>query len=137
MTIQYSVAVMNAQLQTIETVIEGGVGFFPYLVIFSGSAPATAGAAETGTRLLVMPLPTDFFTTPSGGVMSKTGNWQATATASGTAGYFRIQEDSPSTTADLQGSVGTSSADLIVDSTAFVSGQIFTVITFTVTHNQG
>lgn len=135
MAIQYGVALQNAQLFS----IENDIAFFttPLLVIFAGAPPASADTVESATRLLVMNLPTDFFATPSGGVMTKTGSWQGTAIATGVAGHFRFLTTSGSTTGRIQGSVGTSAADLIVDNVNFVAGQIFTVITFTVTHNQG
>lgn len=88
--------------------------------IYSGSAPSTADAPATGTLLAT-------FTTASGGT-----SWNAAsggtaalasalnvnASATGTAGYARMEKG----TYVLQGSVGTSGADFILDSTSLTSG---------------
>jgi hypothetical protein len=67
----------------------------------------------------------------SGGSKAKSGTWQdASADASGTAAHFRIKAAS---TCHMQGSVGTSGTDMIVDSVSFTAGQSFTISTFTLT----
>jgi hypothetical protein len=135
MTIQYSVTVQNAQLAAIANNFEQFTD--QALQIYTAPIPANAGNSYgSSVKLLEIPLPLDMFGVPSGGVMTKSGTWQGTAIATGTAAYFRMTGVGAGT-ADVQGSVGTSGADMIVDNTAFVIGQIFTVLTFTVTHNQG
>ena len=55
--------------------------------------------------------------------------WQDTsADATGTAAHFRIKA---SATCHIQGTVGTSGTDMIVDSVSFTAGQQFTVTAFT------
>jgi hypothetical protein len=69
----------------------------------------------------------------SGGAKAKSGTWSdASADATGTAAHFRIH-DSTATTCHVQGTVGTSGTDMIVDSTAFTATQSFTINTFTIT----
>jgi hypothetical protein len=69
----------------------------------------------------------------SSGSKALLGTWQdASADATGTAAHFRIY-DSGGSTCHMQGTVGTSASDLIVDSTSFTSGQQFTVTAFSLT----
>jgi hypothetical protein len=128
MTIQYSTALRNAQLDAIETVI----GASPKLRIYAGSVPAAVADAATGTLVAELTLPSDWLAAAASGSKAKAGTWSGSAGASGTASYFRIL-DSAGTTTIIQGTVGTSSADLIVDSTSFNNGQAFSVTAFTIT----
>lgn len=129
MTIQYGIALRNAQLDQFETSLGGTAT----LVIYTGAAPSTAGAAATGTVLGTINLPADPFAAAASGSKAKQGTWSATASATGTAGYFRFWNGA---TCVGQGTVGTSGADLIVDNTSFTSGQNFSVTTFTLNNNQ-
>lgn len=131
MTIQLSTTVRNARLD----VIESTIGTTPILRIRSGAAPANCGAADTGTVLATLTLPSDWMAAASGGAKSLAGTWQDTsADATGTAGHFRIY-DSTGTTCHLQGTVTATGGggDMTVDNTSFASGQQFTVTTFTLT----
>jgi hypothetical protein len=130
MTIQYGIVLRNAQLDQIET----SMGTAAVLLIYTGAAPATAGAASTGTVLGTIALPADSFANAATAQKAKTGTWSGTASATGTAGYFRILN---SGTCVVQGTVGTSGADLIVDNASFTTGQTFSITTFTINNNQG
>lgn len=77
---------------------------------------------------------------PVAGVLSKESTvWQATAGATGTAGYFRFEADSDddqgasTTFRRLDGSIATSGADLNLSSTTLTAAAISTIGTFTVT----
>lgn len=129
MTIQYGVTLRNAQLDQIET----SMGTSAVLRIYTGSPPATADSAATGTLLGEIALPSDSFAGASGGSKAKAGTWSDTADATGTAGYFRIWNGSVCV---MQGTVGTSGADLIVDNTSFTTGQAYSITTFTINNNQ-
>jgi len=129
MTLQYSVAVANAKLDAIETT----VGTSAVLKIYTGSMPANVAAARTGTVLASLTLPSDWMAAASAGSKAKAGTWQDTsADNTGTAAYFTIFA-SDGTTAHIQGTVGVSGTDMIVDSVSFTSGQSFTINTFTIT----
>lgn len=129
MALQYSTGVRNAKLDAVETTVSTS----PVLRILSGSAPANCAAAETGTILASITLPSDWMAAASGGTKAKSGTWQdASADNTGTAGYFRIY-DSGVTTCHIQGTYGTSGTDMIGDSTSFTAGQQFTINTFTLT----
>lgn len=129
MALQYSVTVRNAKLDAVETAI----GASAVLKIRSGTAPANCAAADSGSALATINLPSDWMDAATGGTKSKAGTWtDASADATGTAGHFRLYA-SDGTTCHAQGTVGTSATDMIVDSTSFTSGQSFTVTAFTLT----
>jgi hypothetical protein len=129
MAIQLSVAARNARLDAIET----AVGTAALMTIRTGAQPADCATANSGTVLATLSLPSDWLANAASGVKSKSGTWQdASADNTGTAAHFRIH-DSGGTTCHMQGSVGTSAADLIVDSTSFTAGQQFTVTQFDLT----
>ncbi len=129
MALQYSTTVNNARLDAIETAI----GTSAILRIRTGSVPANCAAADTGTVLATINLPSDWMAAASSGTKAKSGTWQdASADATGTAAHWRIY-DSGGTVCHMQGTYGTSGADMIGDSTSFTAGQSFTVNTFTIT----
>lgn len=124
---QFSVAVRNAMLD----VIESTIGTAPTLEIRTGSAPADCAAADSGTVLATLTLPSDWMASASGGVKALSGTWQDTsADATGTAAHFRIKAGS---TCHAQGTVGTSGTDMVVDSASFTAGQSFSITTFSLT----
>lgn len=126
---QYSVAVANAKLDAIESTI----GTSAVLKIYSGSMPANVAASRTGTVLATLSLPSDWMAAAASGAKAKSGTWQdASADNTGTAGYYTIFA-SDGTTAHIQGTVGVSATDMIVDSVSFTSGQSFTINSFSIT----
>lgn len=129
MAIQLSTTVRNARLDAIESTI----GTDAVLKIRSGAAPADCGTADSGTVLASLTLPADWMAAAASGAKAKSGTWQdASADATGTAAHFRLYA-SDGTTCHMQGTVGTSGTDMIVDSTSFTAGQSFTINTFTLT----
>lgn len=131
MPLQYSVAVRNARLDSIETTI----GASAILQIRTGAPPANCAAASTGTLLAQCDLPADYMNPASGGTKTRSGTWQDTsANAAGVAGHFRLF-DSAGTTCHLQGTVTATGGggDMEVDNVNFAVGQSFVVSTFTLT----
>jgi hypothetical protein len=128
--LQLSVIVRDAELNAIEAAVNGTGA--ATLEIRSGTVPTNCAAADTGTALAIVSLGADWLAGPSGGVVAKTGPaWtDASADATGTAAYFRIKGG---TTCHIQGTVGTSGTDMIVDNTSFNAGQQFTINSFSIT----
>jgi hypothetical protein len=60
------------------------------LRIYTGSKPANANSAPTGTLLAVIDLPTPAFTV-SGDTMNMSGTWGTLGEANGTAGWGRFE----------------------------------------------
>ena len=131
MAIQFSVAVRNARLDSIETTI----GVSAVLRIRTGAVPANCAAADTGTVVATINCPSDWLAAAASGSKSISGTWQdLSADATGTAAHFRLY-DSTGTTCHLQGTVTATGGggDMEVTSTSFTAGQSFTVNTFTLT----
>ena len=130
MTLQYSVAVRNARLD----VVESTIGASAILKIRSGAAPANCAAADSGTVVSTVNLPSDWMAAASGGSKSMSGTWQdLSADATGTAAHFRLYA-TDGTTCHAQGTVTVTGGggDMTVDNTSFSSGQSFTVTGFTI-----
>lgn len=128
MAIQLSVSVRNSLLDAIETTI----GTSPRLQIRTGLMPSDCSAADSGTLLVEMTLPSDWMAAAASGSKAKLGTWQAVATASGTAGHFRIKNNAGDIT-HIQGTVATSNGDLLLDNVQINSGQTVTINSFTLT----
>ena len=128
MSLQYSTTLRNAQLDAIETAI----GASAILKIRSGAAPATVATADSGTVLATFNLPSDWMAGAASGSKAKSGTWEeSSADASGTAAHFRLYA-SDGTTCHMQGTVGTSGADMIIDNTSINAGQVVTITGFTI-----
>lgn len=131
MALQFSVGVRNARLDAIESTI----GTSAVLKIRTGAAPANVAAADSGTVLATLSLPSDWMAAASSGSKAKSGTWEDTsADATGTAAHFRIYA-SDGTTAHIQGTVTATGGggDMTVDNTSFASGQAFTITSFSIT----
>lgn len=129
MAIQLSTSVRNARLDQIESTI----GTSAILKIRTNSPPADCAAADVGTVLATLNLPSDWMAAAASGSKAKSGTWQDTsADAAGTAAHFRIY-DSGGSTCHLQGTVGQGSGDLQLDNTNIALGQQVTITAFTLT----
>jgi len=131
MSLQLSVAVRNARLDAIET----AAGVSAILKIRTGAAPANCAAADSGTVLATLSLPSDWMAAASGGTKAKAGTWQdAAADATGTAAHWRLYA-TDGTTCHAQGTVTITSGggDMELDNTSIATGQSVTVTAFTLT----
>lgn len=133
MSVQLSVAVRNARLDSLET----ATGTAAVLKIRTGSAPANCAAADVGTVLASMTLPSDWMAAASGGQKAMTGTWQtlsASNTGSAANGHFRLYA-SDGVTCHMQGTVTATGngGDMTLDNVSIVSGQQVSVTSFTLT----
>jgi len=121
---QYSVAVNNARLDQVEAT----TGTAPSLKIYSGSAPANCAAADTGTLLATLVLPTDWMNAAASAQKTLLGSWTGTASAgaAATPTHFRIFQGA---TCHIQGTCGIGTGELQVNGT-ITSGQTVTVTAF-------
>jgi hypothetical protein len=132
MAIQVSTAVRTGMANAIET----AVGTAPKLSLWTGALPANCAAANAGTKLCELTLPSDWVT-ESSGVLTKSGTWSDTsADNTGDAVHYRIH-DSAGTTCHLQGTVSETGGggDLVLaqGTVGIVTGQTVTVSTWTLT----
>lgn len=144
---------MTVRLSTgLRTALAGATGFSSafangVIEIYTGTQPATADAAVTGTLLGTVTLNSGAFTPGSptngltfaaaaNGAVTKAGVWGFNGAANGVAGWFRLKANevdaggvSPSAVR-LDGSVATSGADLNLSNITIAIGAPNTIDTF-------
>lgn len=109
-----------------------------FLKIYSGTAPATADAAVTGTLLCTVSNNSTgtgiTFDSSTGGVLPKAAaeTWSGVNGASGTASHYRLvaagDTGALSTTeARIQGTIGTGGTDMVMGNTALTNGATLTI----------
>ena len=127
--LKYSAALKNARLDQITT----KVGASGLLRIYSGSQPANPDSAVTSqVKLAELACNASAFAAAaSGGVLTASAVSSANAIASGTASWFRLTRSDG--TPVIDGTVGTSGTDLVIDNISINSGQSVSVTSLTVT----
>ena len=115
-----------------------------YINLWTGALPASCGASEAGTQLCAMQFGATAFGASVDGV--STGIMTATANAitsdtnadnTGTAGHFRCSSTDGGGTCRGQGTCGTSSADMILNTTSITAGDTVACTSFTITFADG
>ena len=120
--LKYSNGTRNAQQQGLITYAGSGC----LINIYQGTQPANANTAISGQTLLVsLPISGSFGTDANGTITLSTVT-SASAVATGTASFFRIFK-SNGTTVVMDGSVGISNADMILNTTAIANTQTVTI----------
>jgi len=110
--LQYSNGTRDAQQQGLITYAGTGA----LIKLYTGTQPANANTALSSNTLLVTLTISGAFGTDSNGTLTFNTVSNGTAVAAGTATFFRIYK-SDGTTVVMDGSVGTSSADLVLNTT--------------------
>lgn len=145
MTTRFSTGLRTALAQALATGFANGV-----IEIRSGSQPANADAATTGTLLGLVTLNSGAFsagTSTNGltwgaaaaGVASKTGVWSFNGIADGVAGWFRFRANAvdaggvSTTLLRFDGAIATSGAEMSLSNINIVTSAPNTIDTFTVT----
>lgn len=129
MAVSYTTALKNAMLDAITTAL----GASPLLRIYDGTPPANAGTALSGNTLLAtLPMSATPFPAASGGTLTANAiTSDASADATGTASFFRLLTSGA--TAVVQGTVGTSGADLNLNSVSITAGGTVAVSSLVIT----
>lgn len=150
MALKCSTKLKNAMLEAIRTQLATGA-----IYVYSGSQPATADAAPTGTLLGIATVGAGSWTAVSNltngldfaaaasGVMTKSVSetWQFVGIADGTAGWFRhvggaaadsLAADSSATYPRIDGRISTSGAEMILSNLSVVTGATTTIDSYTV-----
>lgn len=129
MTLSYRLATRNAMLD----VITSEIGTSGLLRIYSGTPPASAADSLVGNTLLAeLALSSSFAGAASAGVLTANSiTSDSSADATGTATFFRLTKSDG--TAIVQGSVGTSGADLNLTSTSITAGGGVSVTSLSIT----
>lgn len=128
MTLSYTTTIRSNRM----TQVLNAVGDAGFIKIYSGSVPANV-AASLGAAVLLAQLTTatPFGTVTSGVLTLGTVTSDSSADNTGTASFYR-QTDSGGT-AQIQGSVGTSGADMNLNTTAIVAGATVSITSGTYT----
>ena len=122
----------NAAVDAMATLINTG-----YLRIYDGTQAATADTA-VGAQVLLAELryaATAFGAGSAGVATANAITADSSANATGTASWFRVLK-SDGTTAIFDGSVGTATADLILNTVAIVAAASVSVTAQTLTENK-
>lgn len=127
--LKVAVATRNAMLDAITT----AVGSNGLLRIYSGTQPAGPGTAITTQTLLAeLACSATFAAGASSGVLTASAiSSDSAANASGTATWYRLCTSGG--TGVVDGTVGTTSSDLVLNTTSIVSGGPVAVTAFTYT----
>lgn len=102
------------------------------LAIRTGSPPTNVADADSGTLLATLTMSDPAFGAAANGVATASAIASDTnVDASGTAAHFRIKDSNALTV--LQGTVGTSGANINFDSVTFVAGGTCAITSLTIT----
>lgn len=123
-----NIAARNRQVDSIGDDLNSGT-----LKIYTGSQPASADDAASGTLLVTINLPADAMAAAATGTAAKSGTWSGVAAATGTAGWFRIENSGATRRYDGAVTATGGGGEIELDSTAITSGQTVLINTFTIT----
>ena len=125
--LKYSNGTRNAQQEGLITY----AGSNAIIRIYAGTQPANANTAISTQTLLAALTVTGSFGTDSNGTLTISSVASTTSVASGTASFFRIFK-SDGTTVVMDGSVGTSSADLVLNTTSIATNDTVAITSGTI-----
>lgn len=130
---KYSDTCVNAEADAIGGALNNGL-----IRIYDGSQPANADTAVSGQTLLAeLTFGADAFPAASAGLLTANAiTSDSSANATGTASWARILA-SNGTTVYFDGTVGTSSANVVINSTAISSGAAVSCSSLTLQVSKG
>jgi hypothetical protein len=130
---KYSTTMVNAEANAVGDALNSG-----YIRVYDGSQPANANTAvSTQVLLAELRFGADAFGAASAGTITANAiTSDSSANATGTATWARILA-SDGTTVWMDGSVGTSDANVILNTTSIVSGAVVSCSAFTFTVSAG
>lgn len=132
MTIRLATATRNALATAVSTLVDAGPAAGT-VKIYTGSQPATADTAESGTLLATVALGDPAFGAVSNGVITAADPVAVTAVASGTAGWFRVEDSTGANVYDGSVTATGGGGDMTLATTAVTSGLSIDITSLTVT----
>lgn len=133
MVMRLSTTLRNALAAAITATIDGGPAA-GYVEIRTGSQPATANTAASGTLLGTLTLSDPSFGAPSTGVITaNTVTGDTSADASGTAGWFRAYDSTGAAVEDGSITATGGGGDMTIASTSIVAGGTINITGWTIT----
>lgn len=132
MAIRLATTVASSMANVVTAAVDAGAAAGT-LKVYTGAKPATVETAASGTLLATFTLadPSAAAAVATVATFDFDPDISATVSASGTAGWFRIADSDGNGV--LDGSVGTSGADLTFSTVAWVSGGTVALTTGSVT----
>lgn len=135
MAFRIPTAVRNAACDAIVDALDAGAGAAT-IEVRSGSQPASANDVAGGTLLATFTLADPAFGAAASGVATLASTPRSTTgSAAGTAGWFRAKDSNGNTVCD--GSVGTSGADMNLNTLTISVGVAVDLVSGTVTMPAG
>lgn len=134
--------VAQSLLTAFETAANAGTAAVINIYDSASAVPADADTANGSDTLLAqLTCSASIFTTKTDGAPGAVGTFDtitddSSANATGTADYFRILTQSGGTVV-FQGTVATSSADMIINTTSITSGSTVSISSATITVPEG
>ena len=127
-----ALSLTNAAANALATDLIADIGASAKINIYSGAVPADANAS-LGAAVLLATItgPNPFGTASNGVITAGSLTDDSSADADGTASFFRLATSGDTVLA--QGTVGTSGADLNLNSTSIVTGGIVRITSLTIT----
>jgi hypothetical protein len=121
-----------AACDAITALINAG-GAAGVVICYSGAQPATCAEAATGSEVFTTTAVADMFAnaSTSTGIAALNAALQDPHATGGTAGYFRLVNGTP--TPILQGTVGTATSNLILNTVTIGAGSVVDITALTVT----
>lgn len=138
MAVRLATATRNSACDAVVDAVDGGTGAGT-VKIYSGTQPASANNAASGTLLVTFTLNDPAFGAAASGAASLVVSpaISATAAATGTAGWFRMETSTPGTVIDGSVTATGGGGDMTVDNTSITSGQTVNLTSGTVTMPSG
>ena len=114
-----ALTVAAASTQAMGVALATDIGASATIEIRTGTKPATPETTASGTLLATVAI-SGSFTSATNGTLTAADPSSVSVVATGTAGHFRLKKSGG--TAVLDGTVGTSGADMNLSSVSLVSG---------------
>ena len=131
-TIHLAAAARNAAADAVVDLIDGGSGAGT-IKIYTGTIVATGDTAESGTLLATVTLADPAFGSASSGVATGTDPASVNAVATGTAGWFRIEDSAGANVFDGDITVTGGGGTMTLSSVSITSGSPLDITSLTVT----
>jgi hypothetical protein len=130
---KFSNLTVNGEADFIGTALDSG-----FIRIYDGSQPATADTALSGQTLLAeLTFGADAFPAAVAGVLTANAiTSDSSANATGTAAWARLLK-TDGTSVVMDGTVGTSAANVVINSTAISAGAVVSCSSLTITISKG
>lgn len=136
MTIRLATTARNASTDGVVDLLDAGAGAGT-LKIYTGSQPASAQDAATGTLLATVTLADPAFGASATGVATGTDPASVTAVATGTAGWFRAADSNGATVFDGSVTATGGGGDMQLSTVSITSGGSVDITSMTYTTPAG